>query len=63
MDVGRLNDNVGRFDFMINEFADPVSRLTVHKTVANDLSGYFASGTVTVNGTVSAFFTVSLTGT
>ena len=35
-------DNVGRFDFMINEFADPVSRLTVHKTVANDLSGYFA---------------------
>ena len=35
-------DNVGWFDFMINEFADPVSRLTVHKTVANDLSGYFA---------------------
>ena len=35
-------DNTGRFDFMIDSFIDPASGLTVHRTVRQNVDGYFA---------------------
>ena len=35
-------DNTGRFDFMIDSFIDPASGLTVHRTVRQNIDGYFA---------------------
>ena len=35
-------DNTGRFDFMIDSFPDPASGLTVHRTVRQNIDGYFA---------------------
>ncbi len=35
-------DNTGRFDFMIDSFTDPASGLTVHRTVRQNVDGYFA---------------------
>ena len=35
-------DNTGRFDFMIDSFTDPASGLTVHRTVRQNIDGYFA---------------------
>lgn len=35
-------DNTGRFDFMIDSFTDPSSGLTVHRTVRQNVDGYFA---------------------
>lgn len=35
-------DNTGRFDFMIDSFKDPASGLTVHRTVRQNVDGYFA---------------------
>jgi len=35
-------DNTGRFDFMIDSFKDPASGLTVHRTVRQNIDGYFA---------------------
>lgn len=35
-------DNTGIFDFMIDSFTDPASGLTVHRTVRQNVDGYFA---------------------